>query len=377
MANTRVIDIVSAIHKRIQEQAATYETPEAMEEWSSDLAKLHSAYNTAYYQRNVVGSVPALPKTPLGVAAGWAVRFGQRILFWYTPQIRNFNEAVMAVLNRLCSLEDRKFRASLALADRLEKLERETGLLRAAQSVAAPPVPAGVPAAAPYTRARLDPQDFYFQLQGTFQSSVQADVDRLEMYRSAIANLDPKLPEGTWFDIGCGRGKWMKLARNAGHEAAGVDSNPAAIAQCRDAGFDVTEGDALAFLQSAEDRSFAVVTAFHVLEHVPFEYCLNLVYQIARTLKPGGVFLIETPHPANLLMAAEQFWIDPTHNRPLPLPLMVFLFEYCGLQVAHTFEVNPRPESEHLPLRELDLASRLDLILYGPQDYAVMGRRHE
>jgi hypothetical protein len=45
--------------------------------------------------------------------------------------------------------------------------------------------------------------------------------------------------------------------------------------------------------------------------------------------------------------------------------------------VVHRFEVNPRPESEHLPLLELDLVNRLDLLLYGPQDYALMGRRAE
>jgi O-antigen chain-terminating methyltransferase len=90
---------------------------------------------------------------------------------------------------------------------------------------------------------------------------------------------------------------------------------------------------------------------------------------------PGGVLLIETPHAGNLLMAAEQFWIDPTHQRPIPLPLMEFLFTYCGIGVVHRFEVNPRPESEHLPFRELELASRLDLLLYGPQDYAMFGRR--
>jgi O-antigen chain-terminating methyltransferase len=118
-----------------------------------------------------------------------------------------------------------------------------------------------------------------------------------------------------------------------------------------------------------------VVSAFHVLEHCPFEYCLNLVYQVARTLKPGGVLLIETPHAGNLLMATEQFWMDPTHNRPIPLPLMEFLFEYCGIGVVHRFEVNPRAESEHLPFRELELANRLDMLLYGPQDYAMMGRR--
>ena len=107
-----------------------------------------------------------------------------------------------------------------------------------------------------------------------------------------------------------------------------------------------------------------------------FEYCLNLVYQIARTLKPDGILLIETPHPGNLLMATEQFWLDPTHHRPIPPPLMEFLFEYCGLGVIRRFEVNPREESEHLPFRELELANRLDALLYGPQDYAMMGRRN-
>jgi SAM-dependent methyltransferase len=379
-----VIDVVSAIHKRVREQAASYESPTVLEDWSNDLAKLHSAYNTAYCARNLVGSVPQLPNTFLGIAAGWVIGIAQRMLFWYTPQIKYFNEATTSVMNRVCSLEERKFRVFLAMADRLEKLERETGLLRAAQSTGAVPAPAASdqraaepehPAKGAYTRAPIDTKDFYFQLQGRFQSNVPADKSRLEMYRSVIGNLEPKTPAGTWLDIGCGRGKWLRLARDGGYEAVGVDSNPAAIQECREGGFEVTDSDALEFLRSKADESFAVVSAFHVLEHCPFEYCLNLVYQIARTLKPGGVLLIETPHAGNLLMAAEQFWMDPTHNRPIPLPLMEFVFEYCGIGVIHRFEVNPRAESEHLPFRELELANRLDMLLYGPQDYAMMGRR--
>jgi SAM-dependent methyltransferase len=371
MPSTKVIEVVAAIHKRVREQAESYETPAALEDWSNDLSKLQSAYNTAYCARNLVGSVPQLPNTLPGLLARWVIAIAQRMLFWYTPQIRYFNEAATATLNRVCSLEDRKLRVFMELADRLENLERETRLLRASSSVASPELPRK----SPYTRALVDAKDFYFQLQGRFQSSGPADMSRLEMYRSVIANLAPKLPAGTWLDIGCGRGKWLGLARDAGYESTGVDSNPAAIQQCRDDGFHVTEADALEFLQSTADDSFAVVSALHVLEHWPFEYCLNLVYQAARTLKPGGVFLIETPHAANLLMAAEQFWMDPTHHRPIPLPLMEFLFEYCGIGLIHRFEVNPRAESEHLPFRELELANRLDLLLYGPQDYALMGRR--
>ncbi len=387
MAGTKLIEVVSAIHKRVREQAASYETPAVMEDWSNDLGKLHSAYNTAYCARNLVGSIPQLPNTFMGLVAGWVIGIAQRMLFWYTPQIRYFNEATTATLNRVCSLEERKFRASLAMENRLENLEREMRVLRAAQSAAdvstrpAAPPPSGQTAApehtkpGAYTRSPIDGKDFFFQLQGRFQSNVQADATRLAMYRSVIGNLDPKPPAGTWLDIGCGRGKWLRLARDGGNEAIGVDSNPAAIEQCREGGFQVTECDALEFLRTADDESFAVISAFHVLEHCPFDYCLNLVYQIARTLKPGGVFLIETPHAGNLLMAAEQFWMDPTHNRPIPLPLMGFLFEYCGIGVVHRFEVNPRAESEHLPFRELEVVNRLDQLLYGSQDYAIMGRR--
>jgi SAM-dependent methyltransferase len=390
MPKIKAIDVVSAIHKKVREQAASYQAPETLEEWSNDLARLQSAYNTAYCARNLVGSVPQLPNTRLGFFAGWVIAIAQKLLFWYTPQIRYFNEAATSTLNRLCSLEERKYRAALAMHDRLETLERETRLLKAAQSTgtvaadrAETPardrqhIASGNARISPYTRGPIDTRDFYFELQGRFQSSEPADLSRLEMYRSVLGNLDPALPVAPWIDIGCGRGKWLRLARDGAHEAIGIDSNPAAIQHCRDAGFTVTASDALEFLQSQEDGSFAAITAFHVLEHCPFEYCLNLVYQIARTLKPGGVFLAETPHPGNLLMAAEQFWIDPTHQRPIPIPLLEFLFEYCGLRVVHCFEINPRAESEHLPFRELELSNRLDLLLYGPQDYAMLGRREQ
>jgi len=134
MPNIKAIDVVSAIHKRVREQAASYETPEVLEDWSNDLAKLQSAYNSAYCARNLVGSVPQLPNTFLGFVAGWVIGIAQRMLFWYTPQIRYFNEAATSVLNRVCSLEERKFRVFLALEDRLQRLERETRLRSVGQA---------------------------------------------------------------------------------------------------------------------------------------------------------------------------------------------------------------------------------------------------
>ena len=387
MPNTRILEVVSAIHKKVREQEATFETPEALEDWSNDLAKLHSAYNKLYSARNLVGTVPQFPSTPLGFVAARIVPILQRLLLWYTLQIRYFHEAVTSALNRICSIEDLKFRIFLSTADRVERLEKEVRRLKADLSAAKPAdglpaaphtAPAAEAAASPvFARDLIDAKDFCFELQQRFQSNLKQDVTRLETYQAAIASLAPSVPDGIWLDIGCGRGQWLRLAHEAGRDATGVDSSPAAIRTCRENGLRVIPSDALDYLRSAEDGSFAVISAFHILEHCPFEYYLNLVYQVVRTLKPGGVFLIETPHPGNLLMAAEQFWLDPTHQRPITVKLMEFLFEYCGLRVVHRFELSPRPLEEHLPFRELELASRLNQLLYGPQDYALIGRRDE
>jgi len=97
---------------------------------------------------------------------------------------------------------------------------------------------------------------------------------------------------GGWLDIGCGReggcespGWWGR-----GHRCR---FQPDAIRQCRESGLQVTESDALAFLQSAAmSRSpwSARFTFWSIAPRVRFEF----VYQMARTLKPGGVLLVET-----------------------------------------------------------------------------------
>jgi len=44
-----------------------------------------------------------------------------------------------------------------------------------------------------------------------------------------------------------------------------------------------------------------VVTAFHLIEHIPFEAMLELFEEVRRVLRPGGLVMLETPSPENLL----------------------------------------------------------------------------
>ncbi len=46
-------------------------------------------------------------------------------------------------------------------------------------------------------------------------------------------------------DVGCGRGEFLELLRDAGIGGTGVDVNHEMVEQCRAAGLDVSEGDAL------------------------------------------------------------------------------------------------------------------------------------
>ena len=54
----------------------------------------------------------------------------------------------------------------------------------------------------------------------------------------------------------------------------------------------------------------------------PFEVLLSFIDEVLRVLKPGGVALFETPNPDNVLVGSATFYLDPTHQRPLPSGLL-------------------------------------------------------
>ena len=118
-------------------------------------------------------------------------------------------------------------------------------------------------------------------------------------------------------DLGCGRGEWLELLRETGLQARGLDSNPILVEECRKRELEVVEGDLIAYLRSLPDASVGGVTGFHILEHLPFEILINALDETVRVLQPGGLAIFETPNPQNVLVGSCNFYIDPTHRRPL------------------------------------------------------------
>lgn len=177
-------------------------------------------------------------------------------------------------------------------------------------------------------------------------------------------------------DVGSGRGEWLILLRNAGIPARGVDPHPTFVAEGQARGLDIEQGDGVGYLQRLLPNSVDMVTAFHLIEHLPVEELLELLEAARTALRPGGCVLLETPNPANLIMGACDFYNDPTHRAPLPSALTEYLISSQGFA---DIEVRPlHPNSSRLALANLtdDCAQLHGVIsdaLFGPQDYAVLG----
>ena len=172
-------------------------------------------------------------------------------------------------------------------------------------------------------------------------------------------------------DIGCGRGEWLELLKDEELIARGVDINRILMEQNRIKGFDVLEADGIEYLASIEEESLGAVTAFQLVEHLPFEKLIQLLDETVRVLMPEGIAIFETPNPENILVGACHFYADPTHKNPLPNYMMKFMAENRGLCRVEILRLHPFPEE--FKVTGSELAERFNEHFYGPRDYAIIG----
>ena len=211
--------------------------------------------------------------------------------------------------------------------------------------------------------------DLYMAIEDRFRGAPDEIRRRQLTYLESVRSAVPQLPV---LDLGCGRGEWLEILREAGIPAIGVDGNHGFVASCRERGLDARLGDIVDFLRETPSQSLGAVTMFQVAEHLPLVVLESVLAECHRVLAPNGVLLVEIPNIETLRVGAATFWIDPTHERPVFPEFLVLLVEragFGGIERRSGTPLEPTPSSSD------PLALSIHRRINGDGDFAVLARR--
>ncbi len=173
-------------------------------------------------------------------------------------------------------------------------------------------------------------------------------------------------------DIGCGRGEFLEAMRGAGVTATGIDLSEESVTLCTSKGLDAARADLFDYLANLPEGSLDGIFCSQVVEHLAPERLPEMIKLCASRLERGGVIAIETPNPECLAIFATHFYLDPTHTRPVPSPLLAFYMEEFGIGRIEVHKLSPAVDSMQ-SLTELPNGFRE--AFFGALDYAIIGKK--
>lgn len=211
---------------------------------------------------------------------------------------------------------------------------------------------------------------FYRAFEEKYRGSCELIQSRLKIYLPFIEQIKELELKPKIIDLGCGRGEWLQLLADNGCHAHGVDLDAGMLEVCRKKGLDVVFKDALLALRELQDNSYLVVSGFHLVEHLPFDTLKLMFQEIIRVLKPGGILIFETPNAENIRVASNDFYLDPTHIRPLPTQLLSFMSEYYGFERTKIIRMQ-----EEEALKCFESANLFQVMTGVSPDYAIVSQK--
>jgi O-antigen chain-terminating methyltransferase len=314
--------------------------------------------------------------------AGALVRYAQRVQPLVDARDRvatalatTRSELLLEAFDRRLEGLGRRLEGLLALRDRLESVSEEVRAVRGSLAAAAPPAPVAAAAA----RAAAD--SAYTAFENRYRGSREEIRRRVEAYADRLAGCDPVV------DLGCGRGELLEALRERKVAARGVEGNAHVARECRERGLDVVEADLVGFLRAQGEASLGGVVAVQVAEHLPPPALSAMLAEAHRTLRPGGLLLLETVNPRSVFGLLEVFNRDLTHERPLHPDTLRFLAAAAGfsdVRVELRTPVAAEAQLRTVPADGLppgaaavlnENVDRLNAFLYGPLEYALVARR--
>jgi O-antigen chain-terminating methyltransferase len=284
-------------------------------------------------------------------------------------------ELILEAFDRRQQSLAQRLEGLLALRDRVETLTEETHAIARALSQAAP-------APEQAHAASLGAEDsVYVAFENRYRGSREELRERLVEYVDMFRDLGPVV------DVGCGRGEFLELLRDAGVSARGVDANASAVGECQARGLDVSQGDLMPYVERLSDGAVGGLFAAQVAEHLPPSVLMALLRESYRALRRGGLLVLETVNPRSVVGFFDLYTRDLTHERPLHPDTLSFLAAAAGFsetRILWRAPVEPAAQLQRIPTDGLPEAAaqllnenvaRLNGLLYAPQEYALLARR--
>ncbi len=158
---------------------------------------------------------------------------------------------------------------------------------------------------------------------------------------------------------------------------------------CRSKGLNVEKIDAISYLEKIEDKSLDGIFIDQVVEHLDPDYLIKMLRLCHKKLNFGYHILIETVNPLSLVSFAN-FYLDMSHKKPIHPETLKFLMASVNFREIETRFFSPIPDE--LRLRKINIEGveerdrhpmevynhnidMLNNILYGAQDYMVIGKK--
>jgi SAM-dependent methyltransferase len=284
-------------------------------------------------------------------------------------------ELILESLDRRQESLARRVEGLQAMRDRLEVVSEEVRAVRG--TLAAGGVTPQAAAAAEHAADGAG----YAAFENRFRGSRDEIRARLSSYIDLFRERAPVV------DLGCGRGEFLELLREASIPARGVEANAHTAREGRERGLDVVEGDLVAFLRAQAAGSLGGVFAAQVAEHLRPAVLQDLLREAHRVLRRGGLLALETVNPRSVVGFLEVYIRDLTHERPLHPETLSFLAAAAGftdVRVELRAPVDPAGRLQPVPPDGLpaptaralnENVERLNGLLYGPQEYVLLASR--
>ncbi|HEX4321075.1 MAG TPA: class I SAM-dependent methyltransferase [Acidobacteriaceae bacterium] len=192
------------------------------------------------------------------------------------------------------------------------------------------------------------------QAGGTAPTAETAFLPRKAYITHLISGHFPSSRSARILDIGCGHGAFLYFLAAAGYtNVTGIDTSPEQINLAAKLGIDNAHcAQAFEYISSLAPDSLDVVILFDILEHLERQELFDLLDEIRRILRPGGMCLVHVPNGEGLF-GMRILCGDLTHIQAFTQASARQLFTTIGFSRIEYHEDRPIPHGLASTVRRL------------------------